>query len=163
METSILPLDEFEQLEREEKIRLLNEWKETYSAKKVQETWELKNPMNYYSLLRKYNIYDEVVRKSDKFMGEGRINKTNRRFSTNSLNDKVAPAENQHQYEQPGVSIFSSTSSTSYNFNDQFTYSIEEILRANEASFLMDTLGDFLKERGDLKVEVSVSLKFVRY
>lgn len=50
----------------------------------------------------------------------------------------------------------------SYNFNEQFTHSIEETLRAKGASLLMNTLGDFLKERRDLKVEVSVSSKFVR-
>ncbi|GKS12891.1 hypothetical protein YDYSY3_38910 [Paenibacillus chitinolyticus] len=167
MENNILPLDEFEKLDREEKIRLVKEWKEAYSTKIIQETWGLKNPPNYYQLLRKYEIYDDVVRKSDKFMREDREKNTKRKLSSYSSKAEATAAANHIPSEQQSLEINAnadpSTSNTYYNFNDHFTYDIEEILRAKEASFLMNTLSDFLKERGDLKVEVSVSLKFVRY
>lgn len=50
--SGILPLDQFKELEREEQIRLINQWKEDYSVGEITSAWKLNNAATYYTILK---------------------------------------------------------------------------------------------------------------
>lgn len=67
MKPEILPLVELELLEENEKIQALQQYRAAYTIKELSQAWQLTNPIQYYMWLRKQNIYEQMVRRSDKF------------------------------------------------------------------------------------------------
>ncbi|GAB2672591.1 hypothetical protein ACFQWB_00635 [Paenibacillus thermoaerophilus] len=74
----ILPLKEFEQLDKEQQIKKLRDWIVRYSVGDIRKAWELKYPTEYYQVLRRLGIYDDVVRKSNKFMRDFMLSESDR-------------------------------------------------------------------------------------
>ncbi|MFS0727090.1 hypothetical protein [Paenibacillus sp. 1P07SE] len=70
----IIPLDEFLKLEKEEQVERLKRWKMDYTLKDIREAWGFKHSAQYYMLLKKLRIYEQVVNKSDKFFPEQLMN-----------------------------------------------------------------------------------------
>lgn len=70
----IIPLDEFLKLEKEEQVERLKRWKMDYTLKDIREAWNFKHSAQYYMLLKKLRIYEQVVNKSDKFFPEQMMN-----------------------------------------------------------------------------------------
>ncbi|WP_020620204.1 hypothetical protein [Paenibacillus daejeonensis] len=70
----IIPLDEFLKLEKEEQVDRLKRWKMDYTLKDIREAWGFKHSAQYYMLLKKLRIYEQVVNKSDKFFPEQLMN-----------------------------------------------------------------------------------------
>ncbi|MEK0316877.1 hypothetical protein [Cohnella sp. 56] len=63
----VLPLQQLEQLEQSDMIATLQQYRATYTIKDLTQAWGLNNPIQYYMWLRKHQIYDQLVRKTDKF------------------------------------------------------------------------------------------------
>jgi len=62
-----LPLSELEKLDEAEKIQTLQRYRAAYTIKDLSQAWQLTNPIQYYMWLKKQRIYEQIVRKSDKF------------------------------------------------------------------------------------------------
>jgi hypothetical protein len=67
MKPDILPLSELEKLDVEEKIQTLQKYRAAYTIKDLSQAWSLSNPIQYYMWLKKQRIYEQIVRRSDKF------------------------------------------------------------------------------------------------
>ncbi|MFC5702915.1 hypothetical protein ACFPVX_16630 [Cohnella faecalis] len=67
MKPEILPLNELEQLEESVKIQTLQQYRASHTIKDLSQAWGLSNPIQYYMWLKKQNIYEQLVRKADKF------------------------------------------------------------------------------------------------
>lgn len=63
----VLPLQELEQLEQSDMIATLQQYRATYTIKDLTQAWGLNNPIQYYMWLRKHQIYEQLVRRTDKF------------------------------------------------------------------------------------------------
>ncbi|MBB6670937.1 hypothetical protein [Cohnella nanjingensis] len=63
----ILPLAELELLEQAEKVATLQQYRAAYTIKDLSQAWGLSNPIQYYMWLKKQNIYEQLVRRADKF------------------------------------------------------------------------------------------------
>jgi hypothetical protein len=63
----IMPLEQLDGLEQAEKVRTLQEYRAAYTIKELTQAWGMTNPIQYYMWLKKQNIYDQLVRRSDKF------------------------------------------------------------------------------------------------
>jgi len=63
----VMKLDELEKLEESDKINQLREYRKSYTIKDLTQAWGLSNPIQYYMWLKKQNIYEHLVRKSDRF------------------------------------------------------------------------------------------------
>jgi hypothetical protein len=62
-----LPLSELEQLDESEKIQTLQQYRAAYTIKDLSQKWGLSNPIQYYMWLKKQQIYEQIVRRADKF------------------------------------------------------------------------------------------------
>jgi hypothetical protein len=60
-------LSELEQLEESEKIQTLQQYRAAYTIKDLSQKWGLSNPIQYYMWLKKQRIYEQIVRRADKF------------------------------------------------------------------------------------------------
>jgi len=65
-QTTILPRDQFEALEKEDQIRLIKSWIDEIGVQEIRKVWGFKYNTAYYDYLRKLGIKDEVVRKQEK-------------------------------------------------------------------------------------------------
>jgi len=63
----VLPLSELEQMEQSDKIATLQKYRAAYTIKDLSQAWGLSNPIQYYMWLKKQNIYEQLVRRADKF------------------------------------------------------------------------------------------------
>ncbi|MBD2844904.1 hypothetical protein IDH44_06865 [Paenibacillus sp. IB182496] len=66
----IIALEEFVNLDTEQQVENLKRWKADYTLKDIREVWGFKHSAQYYMLLKKLRIYEQVVNKSDKFHPE---------------------------------------------------------------------------------------------
>jgi hypothetical protein len=60
-------LSQLEQMEESDKIQTLRQYREAYTIKDLSQAWGLSNPIQYYMWLKKQRIYEQIVRKADKF------------------------------------------------------------------------------------------------
>ncbi|WP_239618706.1 hypothetical protein [Cohnella mopanensis] len=67
MKPDILPLSELEKLDVEEKVQTLQQYRAAYTIKDLSQAWSLSNPIQYYMWLKKQRIYEQIVRRADKF------------------------------------------------------------------------------------------------
>lgn len=56
-----------EKLDESEKIQTLQEYRAAYTIKDLSQAWNLSNPIQYYMWLKKQRIYEQIVRRADKF------------------------------------------------------------------------------------------------
>jgi hypothetical protein len=54
-------------LDESEKIQVLQQYRAAYTIKDLIQAWNLTNPIQYYMWLRKQHIYEQIVRRADKF------------------------------------------------------------------------------------------------
>ncbi|TJY39790.1 hypothetical protein E5161_17760 [Cohnella pontilimi] len=54
-------------MEQSEKIQTLQQYRAAYTIKDLSQAWGLTNPIQYYMWLKKQNIYEQIVRRMDKF------------------------------------------------------------------------------------------------
>jgi hypothetical protein len=50
-----------------EKIQTLQQYRAAYTIKDLSQAWSLSNPIQYYMWLKKQRIYEQIVRRADKF------------------------------------------------------------------------------------------------
>jgi hypothetical protein len=62
-----LPLNELEKLDESEKILTLQQYRAAYTIKDLSHAWNLSNPIQYHMWLKKQRIYEQIVRRADKF------------------------------------------------------------------------------------------------
>jgi hypothetical protein len=62
-----LPLSDLEKLDEMEKIQTLQQYRAAYTIKDLSQAWSLSNPIQYYMWLKKQRIYEQIVRRADKF------------------------------------------------------------------------------------------------
>jgi hypothetical protein len=62
-----LPLSELEKLDEADKIQTLQQYRAAYTIKDLSLAWSLSNPIQYYMWLKKHRIYEQIVRRADKF------------------------------------------------------------------------------------------------
>ncbi|MFC5469920.1 hypothetical protein ACFPPD_14395 [Cohnella suwonensis] len=67
LKPDIMPLSELEKLEEADKIQTLQQYRAAYTIKDLSQAWQLSNPIQYYMWLKKQRIYEQIVRKADKF------------------------------------------------------------------------------------------------
>lgn len=67
LKPEILPLSQLEQMDESEKIKTLQQYRAAYTIKDLSQAWGLSNPIQYYMWLKKQRIYEQIVRRSDKF------------------------------------------------------------------------------------------------
>jgi len=67
LKPEILSLSELEKLEEAEKIQTLQQYRAAYTIKDLSQAWSLSNPIQYYMWLKKQHIYEQIVRRADKF------------------------------------------------------------------------------------------------
>ncbi len=67
LKPEILPLYELEKLDETEKIQTLQQYRAAYTIKDLSQAWSLSNPIQYYMWLKKQRIYEQIVRRADKF------------------------------------------------------------------------------------------------
>lgn len=60
-------MSELEKLEESEKVQTLQRYRAAYTIKDLTQAWNLSNPIQYYMWLKKQRIYEQIVRKADKF------------------------------------------------------------------------------------------------
>jgi len=54
-------------MDEAEKIQTLQEYRAAYTIKDLSQAWNLSNPIQYYMWLKKQRIYEQIVRRADKF------------------------------------------------------------------------------------------------
>jgi hypothetical protein len=67
LKPDILPISELEKMEKPEKIATLQTYRAHYTIKDLSQAWGFNNPIQYYMWLKKQNIYEQLVRRADKF------------------------------------------------------------------------------------------------
>lgn len=138
MPETIMPLDDFLQLDAEEQVEKLKRWKMDYTLKDIREAWNFKHSAQYYMLLKKLRIYERVVNKSDKFypVPEHILAQSS---GSQDRGWRSRPAFNQHD-EQPA---------------DRFNYNLNTTISGTELAEKLERLAYFLK--GEQK-QVAISL-----
>ncbi len=54
-------------MDEAEKIQTLQQYRAAYTIKDLGQAWSLSNPIQYYMWLKKQRIYEQIVRRADKF------------------------------------------------------------------------------------------------
>jgi len=132
----IIPLDEFLKLEKEEQVERLKRWKMEYTLKDIREAWGFKHSAQYYMLLKKLRIYEQVVNKSDKF------------FPEQLMNGRGTGERNYGIQQLPSVSV-------SQPRADHFDYQLNLSMTGPEIADKLERLAQFL--RGEQK-EITIKL-----
>ncbi|MFX3636163.1 MAG: hypothetical protein ACE3L7_29250 [Candidatus Pristimantibacillus sp.] len=140
MPETIIPLDNFLELNADEQVEKLKRWKMDYTLKDIREAWNFKHSAQYYMLLKKLRIYERVVNKSDKFypVPEHLMSQSN------GSQDRVwrgRPTYIQHD-EQPA---------------DRFNYNLNTTLNGAELAEKLERLAFFLKgEQKQVTIALSI-------
>ncbi|EGL14805.1 hypothetical protein ACFVVQ_22130 [Paenibacillus chitinolyticus] len=153
--SGILPLDQFKELEREEQIRLINQWKEDYSVGEITSAWKLNNAATYYTILKKLNIYNDTVRTSNKFMGY-----TNYRSQSRSLERPSEPSDFRRLPESVQAENRPAVSAPALSISDNFRYNVNGTYPAEEVAQILERLSLFLKIRSHVPVNVELNIRF---
>ena len=131
----VMPLDELEKLDEADKINQLREYRKAHTIKDLTQAWGLSNPIQYYMWLKKQNIYDHIVRRSDRFDPS----KEWKRLQEREL------AENGERGRVRGVSA------------DQFRYTLDTDTSGPELAQVFRRLSDFLQnEAGHFRCKIEL-------
>ncbi|WP_123039433.1 hypothetical protein [Cohnella candidum] len=134
LKIDVLPLSELEQLEEQEKIQTLRQYREAYTIKDLSQAWGLSNPIQYYMWLKKQRIYEHLVRKADKF----EPSKEWRRMQESDARDS-------DRSRVRGLSA------------DQFRYTLDTDSSGPELAQVFRRLSDFLmNEKGQFRCRIEL-------
>ena len=134
MKPEILPLSELEQMDEAEKIQTLQQYRAAYTIKDLSAAWQLSNPIQYYMWLKKQRIYEQIVRRADKF----EPSKEWRRLQDNDVRDA-------DRAKVRGLSA------------DQFRYALDTDSSGPELAQVFRRLADFLQnEKGQFRVRIEL-------
>ncbi|MFC5528564.1 hypothetical protein [Cohnella yongneupensis] len=134
MKPEILPLSELEQLDEAEKIQTLQQYRAAYTIKDLSAAWQLSNPIQYYMWLKKQHIYEQIVRRADKF----EPSKEWRRLQDNDVREA-------DRAKVRGLSA------------DQFRYTLDTDSSGPELAQVFRRLADFLQnEKGQFRVRIEL-------
>ncbi|TVX98744.1 hypothetical protein [Cohnella terricola] len=114
-------MSELEKLDESEKIQTLQRYRAAYTIKDLSHAWQLTNPIQYYMWLKKQRIYEQIVRKSDKF----EPSKEWKRLQDIDLRDT-------ERAKVRGLSA------------DQFRYALDKESSGQELAYVFRRLADFL-------------------
>ncbi|WP_027087827.1 hypothetical protein [Cohnella panacarvi] len=132
MKPEILPLSQLEQMDEAEKIQTLQQYRAAYTIKDLSAAWQLSNPIQYYMWLKKQRIYEQIVRRADKF----EPSKEWRRLQENDVRDAA---------KVRGLSA------------DQFRYMLDTDSSGPELAQVFRRLADFLQnEKGQFRVRIEL-------
>lgn len=130
----VLSLAELEQLSQEEKVATLQKYRAAYTIKDLSQAWGLTNPIQYYMWLKKQQIYEQIVRRSDKFEPS---KEWKRMKEAESRDDDRAPVR--------GLPA------------DQFRYGIDADSTGPELAHVFRRLADFLiNESGHFRCRIEL-------
>ncbi|MCC3374631.1 hypothetical protein [Cohnella sp. REN36] len=131
----ILPLAELETLDQAEKVATLQQYRAAYTIKDLSQAWGLSNPIQYYMWLKKQNIYEQLVRRADKFEPTKewkRLREAESREDADRLRVKGLPA-------------------------DQFRYGLDTDSSGPELAHVFRRLADFLhNETGNFRCRIEL-------
>lgn len=134
MKPEILPLSQLEQMDEAEKIQTLQQYRAAYTIKDLSAAWQLSNPIQYYMWLKKQRIYEQIVRRADKF----EPSKEWRRLQDNDVRDA-------DRTKIRGLSA------------DQFRYMLDTDSSGPELAQVFRRLADFLQnEKGQFRVRIEL-------
>jgi hypothetical protein len=136
MKPEILPLSELEQLDEAVKVQTLQEYRAAYTIKDLSQAWGLSNPIQYYMWLKKQRIYEQIVRRADKF-------EPTKEWQRIQDNDARDPASGRGRVR--GLSA------------DQFRYTLDTDSSGMELSQVFRRLADFLaNEKGQFRCRIEL-------
>lgn len=134
LKPDIMPLSELEKLVEAEKIQTLRQYRAAYTIKDLSHAWGLSNPIQYYMWLKKQHIYEQIVRRSDKF----EPSKEWRRMHESEVRDT----------ERGRVRGLSA---------DQFRYTLDTDSSGSELAHVFRRLADFLQnEKGQFRSRIEL-------
>jgi hypothetical protein len=134
MKPEILPLSQLEQMDEAEKIQTLQQYRAAYTIKDLSAAWQLSNPIQYYMWLKKQRIYEQIVRRADKF----EPSKEWRRLQDHDIRDV-------DRTKVRGLSA------------DQFRYMLDTDSSGPELAQVFRRLADFLQnEKGQFRVRIEL-------
>lgn len=134
LKPEILPLSELEKLDEAEKIQTLQQYRAAYTIKDLSMAWQLSNPIQYYMWLKKNRIYEQIVRRADKF----EPSKEFKRMQESDLRDP-------DRSRARGLSA------------DQFRYALDTDSSGPELAHVFRRLADFLQnEQGQLRCRIEL-------
>jgi hypothetical protein len=121
-------------LEEVAKIQTLQQYRAAYTIKDLSQAWGLSNPIQYYMWLKKQNIYEQLVRRADKF----EPSKEWKRLQENESRDT-------HRTNIRGLSA------------DQFRYTLDTDSTGPELAQVFRRLADFLQnEKGTFRCRIEL-------
>ncbi|WP_051318289.1 hypothetical protein [Cohnella thermotolerans] len=130
----VLPLSELEQMSQADKVATLQKYRAAYTIKDLSQAWGLSNPIQYYMWLKKQQIYEQLVRRADKFEP--------------SKEWKRIKESESHSEERTGVKALPA---------DQFRYGIDTDSTGPELSHVFRRLADFLvNETGHFRCRIEL-------
>ncbi|MFC4597029.1 hypothetical protein [Cohnella hongkongensis] len=126
LKPEILPLSELEKMEESQKIQTLQQYRAAYTIKDLSQAWNLNNPIQYYMWLKKQRIYEQIVRRSDKF----------------------EPSKEWKRMQAAGALGSEQSGSVRGPSADQFRYTLDTESTGQELAFVFRRLADFLLNEG---------------
>ncbi|MBB6730755.1 hypothetical protein [Cohnella zeiphila] len=130
----VLPLSELERMDKAEKVATLQKYRAAHTIKDLSQAWGLTNPIQYYMWLKKQNIYEQLVRRSDKFEPS---KEWRRMRDTDSRDEERAPVR--------GLPA------------DQFRYGLDTDSTGPELAHVFRRLADFLmNETGHFRCRIEL-------
>lgn len=141
MGSAILPLDEFVALDAGTQVEYLKRWRTEYSLKDIREAWNFKHSAQYYMLLKKLRIYEEVVNKSDKF------------YPGQAIQIHVPSDQPQQKQDRPVAQ------QASERQEDHFSYQLHTVLTGPELAERLERVALFLKgEQKRIKIQIHLAV-----
>jgi hypothetical protein len=129
-----LPLIELEKLDESEKIQALQQYRAAYTIKDLSLAWNLSNPIQYYMWLKKQQIYEQIVRRADKF----EPSKEWKRLQETEIRET-------ERVRVRGLSA------------DQFRYALDTDSSGLELALVFRRLADFLQnEKGQFRTRIEL-------
>ena len=121
-------------MDEAEKIQTLQQYRAAYTIKDLSAAWQLTNPIQYYMWLKKQRIYEQIVRRADKF----EPSKEWRRLQETDMRDP-------NRAKVRGLSA------------DQFRYTLDTDSTGYELAQVFRRLADFLhNEPGQFRTRIEL-------
>lgn len=121
-------------MDEAEKIQTLQQYRAAYTIKDLSAAWQLSNPIQYYMWLKKQRIYEQIVRRADKF----EPSKEWRRLQDTDLRET-------DRTKMRGLSA------------DQFRYTLDTDSSGYELAQVFRRLADFLQnEKGQFRTRIEL-------
>jgi hypothetical protein len=134
LKPEVLPLSQLEQMDESQKIQMLQQYRAAYTIKDLSQAWGLSNPIQYYMWLKKQHIYEQIVRRADKFEPSKEWRRLQETESRDPDRSRVR-----------GLSA------------DQFRYTLDTDSTGSELAQVFRRLSDFLQnEKGTFRCRIEL-------